>query len=847
MKLSTKLTVIMGGATVAFFLVALAVSDRIVRSGFSRLEERHARADVDHARAAIDRGADALGVTAADWAMWDDTYQFVQDQNPAYAEGNLTPLALSTLRIHALMIVDESCGLAWGQMLSPEDTGFVPLPDKLRRLAEAGGVLTTFDPDRDRISGIVVLAEGPMLVAAHRILTSQREGPARGTLVMGRFLDADAIGELAEALQVEVNVFRVDDLAGPTVPDGVTAAWGVDPPVIRVISPTVIAGYGLVRDLSETPALVVEVRMPRDISAQGTRTSAVFAGTLLAAASCLTFVIAVTLRWQIIGRLASLSRGIRRISTAEDFSGRVTLAGSDELSAIADDVNHLVTRVAESRRALVKSEERIGQIANSVADWIWEVDAEGLYTYASPAVERILGYAPEEIVGKKHFYDLFAPEEQQAKKRAALDTMARRVRFIALVNTNVHKDGRRVVLETNGVPVVDQQGKLLGYRGADRDITERTLAEEAMKEAAVETQRLLETAEQSRRALLSVVEDQKRAEEALRQSTVLLDTAGRMARFGAWSVNLAENRVTWSDQVAAIHEMPPGYSPTVEQGLGFYAPICRERIAQVFGACAREGTPYDEEFEIIAAGGSRVWVRTIGHAIRDGTGAIVKVEGAFQDITERKRVEGALHKALAEKDVLLREVHHRVKNNLMAMMALMQMKRERIGDERLSLVLLELEEQARAMSLVYEQLYQSDSVAHVEMGPYLSSLTQSLVPALRGERDIIVEVDADPVVLDVEQAMPCGLIVNELVTNALKHAFPPSPGRRGTIHVSLAKEGEACLLTVADDGAGMPRGGDAITRSGLRMVGLWATHQLGGTIEIVDNAGTTVTVRFSEG
>ena len=119
----------------------------------------------------------------------------------------------------------------------------------------------------------------------------------------------------------------------------------------------------------------------------------------------------------------------------------------------------------------------------------------------------------------------------------------------------------------------------------------------------------------------------------------LLHVAGKRARLGGWSVDLLADRIEWSDEVAAIHEMPPGFSPTVEMGISFYATEWREKIAKVFGECAANGVPYDEFMEIVTAKGRRRWVRTIGEAVRDGQGRIVRVRGAFQDVTELKRVE----------------------------------------------------------------------------------------------------------------------------------------------------------------------------------------------------------------
>lgn len=131
-------------------------------------------------------------------------------------------------------------------------------------------------------------------------------------------------------------------------------------------------------------------------------------------------------------------------------------------------------------------------------------------------------------------------------------------------------------------------------------------------------------------------------EEVLKENYALLRLAGKTAKFGGWSVDLKANKCTWSDQVALIHDLPINYSPFIEEGINFYTPEWRERITAVFTACAEEGIPYDEEMEIVTAKGRRVWVRTVGEAVRDDKGNIVRVQGSFQDITEHKVVELAL-------------------------------------------------------------------------------------------------------------------------------------------------------------------------------------------------------------
>jgi len=148
-----------------------------------------------------------------------------------------------------------------------------------------------------------------------------------------------------------------------------------------------------------------------------------------------------------------------------------------ERNLMVSTVWDVTDRVLAERR-LRESELRFRQVAESVSDFIWEADARGLYTYTSPSVERILGYTPDELVGKVYFYDLFAPESREELRAAALATFAARQPFRAFVKANVSKSGRIVHLETSGIPLLDENGELRGYRGADTDVTDRRRAEE---------------------------------------------------------------------------------------------------------------------------------------------------------------------------------------------------------------------------------------------------------------------------------------------------------------------------------------------------------------------------------
>jgi len=159
------------------------------------------------------------------------------------------------------------------------------------------------------------------------------------------------------------------------------------------------------------------------------------------------------------------------------------------LCGIARDI----TESERAKQALRESEERFRNIAENALEWIWEVNADGKYTYVSPVVEKILGYKPEEVLNK-HFYDLFHPEDREELKKGALQVLAQKQSFREFINRNVHKNGQTVWLSTSGVPILDEKGNLLGYRGADIDITERENTERAIRESEERYRMLFQSA-----------------------------------------------------------------------------------------------------------------------------------------------------------------------------------------------------------------------------------------------------------------------------------------------------------------------------------------------------------------
>jgi two-component system, sensor histidine kinase PdtaS len=228
--------------------------------------------------------------------------------------------------------------------------------------------------------------------------------------------------------------------------------------------------------------------------------------------------------------------------------------------------------------------------------------------------------------------------------------------------------------------------------------------------------------------------------------------------------------------------------------------------------------------------------------LRTPTGVLVI--SIIRDISERKDVETRLRASLQEKEVLLREVHHRVKNNLQIVSSMLNLQMAQISDAHSLELFKESQARVHSIALFHEKLYESRDLAQISMSDYLGGLAVGLFATYGVNRaDIALKTALEDVPVGVDAAIACGLIVNELVSNALKYAFPD--GRHGQVAVSLRREGPEAVLEVVDDGVGFPAGADLRRPGslGLRLVSILA-EQTGGRLDLESNGGTRCTLRF---
>jgi two-component sensor histidine kinase len=246
------------------------------------------------------------------------------------------------------------------------------------------------------------------------------------------------------------------------------------------------------------------------------------------------------------------------------------------------------------------------------------------------------------------------------------------------------------------------------------------------------------------------------------------------------------------------------------------------------------------------ATGECKWVHGRGKITkRHIDGSPIQISGTIHDITDRKRAEEQLHASFQEKELLLSEVHHRVKNNMQVISGLLDLPAALSGNQERRKMFHESQSRIHAMSLVHEKLYGSKDFARIDLAVYVKTLSQDLFQTYKiypGKIDLIIQTDGD-VYVDINKAIPCGLILNELISNALKHAFPG----HGELQIIIrGMKNTEIEIVVRDNGLGLPDDVDIHQplSVGLYLVKGLVKSQLDGKMEIRRDVGTEVRIKF---
>lgn len=423
------------------------------------------------------------------------------------------------------------------------------------------------------------------------------------------------------------------------------------------------------------------------------------------------------------------------------------------------------------------------------------VDASGTIVDTNRQLERLFGYPREALVGQPIELLVDGLPDVHRKRRAQYQASPEtRPMGAGRDLFGRHREGYRVPVEIGLTPLRTPTEHFVV--ASIVDLTERKRADEQFRLAM----------------------------EAAPNGMMLVDQSGRIVRVNAQIEALfRESRAELVGRF--VEDLIPerfreGHSAT-RQGY-FAAPSARPMGA-------------GRELFALRRDGSEVPVEIGLSPIQTASGELVLA--SIVDITERRHAREALQASLAEKDVLLRELHHRAKNNLQLIASLLDLSSGQPSADALA----QCQSRVQAISLVHERLYQSGTFTRIDMKEYVEAIAPQLVQAWGGAQAIALSLDTEQVHLGLDAAIPCGLVINELVTNAFKHAFPE--GRAGTITVQVRAQGPRVTIAVRDDGVGFDPVAKRPGHIGLELMNA-LTRQLRGALTFGSGQGSAITLTF---
>jgi PAS domain S-box-containing protein len=464
-----------------------------------------------------------------------------------------------------------------------------------------------------------------------------------------------------------------------------------------------------------------------------------------------------------------------------------------------------------AQRSLRESESKYRLLADNAHDLIYTLDPDLRLTYVSPSVERLRGLTVDAAMAESIQESMTPASYEKVLAALANHSPASRLDSTTVERMELEllrQGGDTIWVETVVRAMLDPSGGFQGFVGVCRDISERRAAEEERNRSERFLSRILAT-------IPDPVFVKNAEHRFVLVNEALCALVGRsrqevIGKLDADLLNMDEAKVflAGDDQVLSTGE---------------------ENLA--------------EECLTDVHGHTRVIVTKKGLFV-DSRGERFIV-GVIRDVSEEKRKEARLRDSLQEKEVLLKEVHHRVKNNLQIISSLLFLQQEGIEDPAIQGMFEESRHRIASMALVHEELYRSGDLGRVDVKEYLERLAPKVVASLRGQKRLELALELSPCRLPLDKVIPFGLIVNELLTNAVKHGFVDREA--GLIRVAVDMEDALVRLAVEDDGVGLPVGfhPDAVRSLGMQLV-VQLTRQLRGALTFGSGATTVFRISFPQ-
>ncbi len=467
----------------------------------------------------------------------------------------------------------------------------------------------------------------------------------------------------------------------------------------------------------------------------------------------------------------------------------------------------LLSETKVMKESLEKEKAYLDQLLESSPEAVVTTDTSGNVVRVNSEFTRMFGYAKEEAAGRS-VDDLLASGDLYEEALSITEIVGKGKKY-AVETKRCCKNGKIIDVSLLGSPI-KAGGKQVGSYAIYRDISNRKKAERELKES-----------EMIHRALFTYAND----------AVFLMDLEG--------------NHVDANKKAADML----GYDRKELLGKSFKDIVASSDLSdatdKLNGLLENESFPMYERF-FVKKDGTKFPVEINVSLIRDSQNKPRLIQSIVRDVTERKGAEEKIKASLKEKEVMLKEIHHRVKNNMQIISSLINLQSSGIKDKETEMMLKSSQNRIKSMALIHERLYQSEDFTRVDLDEYVRSLTNHLLLTYGVDRKKIrFHTEIKDIFLDINRAVPCGLIINELLTNSLKHAFPN--GKKGDIKIAVHHlEDQKTELLVSDNGVGIPEDMDVRRTDslGMTLVKILSEDQLKGSLRLDKTKGTCFRIIF---
>lgn len=393
--------VIVSLAILSMTCLLYVVFDWLALRSFADLEERDATRDVRRALDALGNEVTAVHTLSGDWAVWDDSYEFVGGNAPDFVSANLSASAFQELRLNAILFIGSDGRIVYEGGYDLERGEDTAVPAGLLDQIAPSSPLVSHKDERGGISGILRLGGGLAIVSSRPIVRSDYSGPIRGTLIMVRLLNASEWDLLSRITHLSISVMNWGDASGMLAPEFQSALEGGARTVIEYVDARRMNGYGQVVDVYGKPVATIKVEMPREVNRIARRFVWYGCGLLTCVTLSFGVVLSLLLEKQVVSKLVRLNRDVERITVSGDLSLRTEAEGRDEIARLSERINAMLESLDISERELRCNEQRLKTIIESMQIGVLIVDAEThRIVDANPKALEMIGVPINQLRGK---------------------------------------------------------------------------------------------------------------------------------------------------------------------------------------------------------------------------------------------------------------------------------------------------------------------------------------------------------------------------------------------------------------------------------------------------------------